>query len=175
MISIQRKLHITLCVPDGIILDRLEQQRQPLLREGAVYLENVHSLELLEQFLLMGFQKVLEIFKVWLFHKITPFPGQYTIPGEGKQQEVTTMPRVNLCRDPAKERREATRRIIKRGMAEQGIDTQQELARKIGVATHVLDRRMRGDVCWDVDILAKLVKPLRLTEHDAAVILGVSK
>lgn len=85
------------------------------------------------------------------------------------------MPRVNLGRDPIKERQEATRRIIKRGMAEQGIDTQQELARKIGVATHVLDRRMRGDVSWDVDILAKLVKPLRLTEHDAAVILGVSK
>lgn len=94
MISIQRKLRITLCVPDGIILDRLEQQRQSLLREGAVYLENVHSLELLEQFLLMGFQKVLEIFKVWLFHKITPFPGQYTTGEGGGQDKAPAGPGV---------------------------------------------------------------------------------
>lgn len=84
MISIQGKLRISLCIPDGIILDRLEQQRQSLLRERAVYLENVHSLELLEQFLLMGFQKVLEIFKVWLFHKITPFHGSILTRDSGR-------------------------------------------------------------------------------------------
>ena len=40
------------------------------------------------------------------------------------------MPRVNLGRDPTKDRQEATRRIIRRGMAEQGITTQKELAEK---------------------------------------------
>lgn len=83
------------------------------------------------------------------------------------------MPRVNLGRDPTKERQEATRRIIKRGMAEQGIDTQLELAQKIGVDRLYLQRRMSGAVVWDINTLAKLAKRLKLTEQDAAVILGV--
>ena len=44
------------------------------------------------------------------------------------------MPRVNLCRDPVKERQEATRRIIKRGMAEQGFDRQADIAQRIGMS-----------------------------------------
>ena len=35
-----------------------------------------------------------------------------------REKEATAMPRVNLGRDPAKERQEATRRSIKRGLVE---------------------------------------------------------
>ena len=57
------------------------------------------------------------------------------------------MPRVNLGRDPRAERQEATRRIIRRGMAEQGMRYDMELAGKT----------------------------LRLTPDDAAVMLGIKK
>lgn len=59
------------------------------------------------------------------------------------------MPRVNLGRDQVKERQEATRRIIRRGMAEQGFDRQEEMV--------------------------KLCKALHLTQADCSAILGVSK
>ena len=41
------------------------------------------------------------------------------------------MPRVNLGRDPVKERQEATRRIIRRGMAEQGFNRQSDIAQNL--------------------------------------------
>ena len=46
------------------------------------------------------------------------------------------MPRVNLCRDPVKDRQEATRRIIRRGMAEQGFDRQADIREK-GLAEYL--------------------------------------
>lgn len=57
------------------------------------------------------------------------------------------MPRVNLGRGPTKERQEATRRIIRRGMAEQGFDRQEEMV--------------------------KLCKALKLTQEDCSAILGI--
>ena len=85
------------------------------------------------------------------------------------------MPRVNLGRDPTKDRQEATRRIIRRGMAEQGITTQKELAERIGINEQILRKRMRGDTSWDLETMVKVVKRLRLTETDTAVILGEKK
>lgn len=85
------------------------------------------------------------------------------------------MPRVNLIRDPVKERREATSRIILRGMAQQGISTLGELAEKLGVSYQIVWRRMHGNTPWDVDTMALVVKRLRLTAEDCAVILGVRK
>lgn len=85
------------------------------------------------------------------------------------------MPRVNLGRDPTKDRQEATRRIIRRGMAEQGITTQKELAERIGINEQILRKRMRGDTSWDLETMVKIVKRLRLTESDTAVILGAKK
>ena len=85
------------------------------------------------------------------------------------------MPRVNLGRDPTRERQEATRRIIRRGMAEQGITTQRELAERIGINEQILRKRMRGDTSWDLETMVKVVKRLHLTEADTAVILGVKK
>lgn len=55
------------------------------------------------------------------------------------------MPRVNLGRDPTKERQEATRWIIRRGMVEQGIARQVDIAKTrhepavvLGEATDVI-------------------------------------
>ena len=85
------------------------------------------------------------------------------------------MPRVNLGRDPTKDRQEATCRIIRRGMAEQGITTQKELAERIGINEQILRKRMKGDTAWDLETMVKIVKRLRLTEMDTAVILGAKK
>ena len=85
------------------------------------------------------------------------------------------MPRVNLGRDPTKDRQEAPRRIIRRGMAEQGITTQKELAERIGINEQILRKRMKGDTAWDLETMVKIVKRLRLTEMDTAVILGAKK
>ena len=59
------------------------------------------------------------------------------------------MPRVNLGRDPTRERQEATRRIIRRGMAEQGITTQKELANseKAHEGRHLLGSGNDGEGC----------------------------
>lgn len=82
------------------------------------------------------------------------------------------MPRVNLGRDPTKERQETTRRIIRRGMAEQGIRHDVVLAEKMGVSKSVLSKRM-SSMSWDLDELIRLFKILHLTEQDAAIILGI--
>ena len=82
------------------------------------------------------------------------------------------MPKVNLGRDPVKERKEATRRIIRRGMAEQGIKTDKEVAIKMGLSAPSFSRRMT-DGYWKLEELVQLFKLLHLTERDAGVILGV--
>lgn len=82
------------------------------------------------------------------------------------------MPRVNLCRDPDKERREATRRIIRRGMADQGYRYDKDLAARAGISTAAFSRKMR-DCSWSLDELSDLCKILRLTAEDAAAMLGV--
>lgn len=82
------------------------------------------------------------------------------------------MPRVNLGRDPTRERQEATRRIIKRGMAEQGIERQEDIARKIGMSQPSFSVKLRTS-SWSLEEMARLSKTLRLSETDAAKILGI--
>jgi hypothetical protein len=84
------------------------------------------------------------------------------------------MPRVNLGRDPTKERQEATRRIIRRGMAEQGIQYGKNLALKMGISAPALSCRISA-CSFNLDELVRLCKVLHLTEQDAAVILGIRK
>ena len=84
------------------------------------------------------------------------------------------MPRVNLGRDPRAERQEATRRIIRRGMAEQGMRYDMELAGKVSISRPAFSRKMR-DCTWSLDELSRICKTLRLTADDAAVILGIKK
>ena len=84
------------------------------------------------------------------------------------------MPRVNLGRDPTKERQEATRRIIRRGMAEQGIERQADIARKIGMSQPSFSTKLRAS-SWSLEEMVKLCKALHLTQEDCSAILGVSK
>ena len=60
------------------------------------------------------------------------------------------MPRVNLGRDPTKERQEAPRRIIKRGMIEQGIERQTDMARKIGMSQPSFSTKLRAS-SWSLE------------------------
>lgn len=82
------------------------------------------------------------------------------------------MPRVNLGRDPVKERKEATRRIIRRGMAEQGIQFDKDVADKIGISAPSFSRKMAVG-CWTLEELIRLFQMLHLTEQDAAIVLGI--
>lgn len=82
------------------------------------------------------------------------------------------MPRVNLGRDPVKERQEATRRIIKRRMVEQGFDRQADIARKIGISQPSFSTKLRAS-SWSLEEMVKLCKTLRLTTEDSSVILGI--
>lgn len=82
------------------------------------------------------------------------------------------MPRVNLWRDPTKERQEVTRRIIRRGMAEQGIKRQADIAHKIGMSQPSFSAKLRAS-SWKLEEMVKLCKTLRLTQEDCSVILGV--
>lgn len=82
------------------------------------------------------------------------------------------MPRVNIGRDPIKERQEATRRIIKRGMAEQGINRQEDIARKIGMSQPSFSTKLRAS-SWSLEEMVKLCKALKLTQDDCSAILGV--
>ena len=84
------------------------------------------------------------------------------------------MPRVNLGRDPRAERQEATRRIIRRGMAEQGMRYDMELAGKVSISRPSFSKKMK-DCSWTLDELAGICKTLRLTPDDAAVMLGIKK
>ena len=82
------------------------------------------------------------------------------------------MPRVNLGRDPVKERQEATRRIIRRGMAERGIIRQKEVAQMIGMHPSYFSTKLRAS-SWSLEEMVKLCKTLRLTTEDSSVILGI--
>lgn len=82
------------------------------------------------------------------------------------------MPRVNLGRDPVKERQEATRRIIRRGMAEQGFNRQSDIAQKIGISQPSFSTKLRAS-SWSLEEMVKLCKTLRLTTEDSSVILGI--
>lgn len=82
------------------------------------------------------------------------------------------MPRVNLGRDPVKERQEATRRIIKRGMAEQGINRQEDIARKIGMSQPSFSTKLRAS-SWSLEEMVNLCKALKLTQEDCSAILGI--
>ena len=82
------------------------------------------------------------------------------------------MPRVNLGRDPIKERQEATRRIIKRGMVEQGFDRQADIAQRIGMSQPSFSTKLRAS-SWSLEEMVKLCKTLRLTQEDSTVILEI--
>ena len=82
------------------------------------------------------------------------------------------MPRVSLGRDPTKERQETTRRIIKRGMVEQGFDRQADIARKIGMSQPSFSTKLRAS-SWSIEEMVKLCKALKLTQDDCSAILGV--
>ena len=82
------------------------------------------------------------------------------------------MPRVSLGSDPTKERQEATRRIIRRGMAEQGFDRQEDIARKIGMSQPSFSTKLRAS-SWSLEEMVRLCKALRLTQDDCSAILGV--
>ena len=82
------------------------------------------------------------------------------------------MPRVGpLVRDPVKDRQEATRRIIRRGMIEQGISRQVDIAQKIGMSQPSFSTKMK-EASWSLEEMARLVQALRLSESDTAIILG---
>lgn len=82
------------------------------------------------------------------------------------------MPRVNLGRDPTRERQEATRRIIRRGMVEQGYNRQADIASKIGMSQPSFSTKLRAS-SWSLEEMAKLCKALKLTADDATAILGI--
>ena len=67
------------------------------------------------------------------------------------------MPRVNLGRDPTKERQEATRRIIRRGMAEQGFDRQADIAQRIGMSQPSFSTKLRAS-SWSLEEMVKLCR-----------------
>ena len=82
------------------------------------------------------------------------------------------MPRVNLGRDPTRDRQEATRRIIKRGMAEQGIERQEDIAKKIGMSQPSFSVKLRKS-SWSLEEMVRLCRALKLTTEDGAEILGI--
>lgn len=82
------------------------------------------------------------------------------------------MPKVKLGRNSTLERQEATKKVIRRAMAEHGISSQRELAQKIGETDSSFSRKFRTN-SWKVDDLSLLAGILHLTEADAAIILGI--
>ena len=82
------------------------------------------------------------------------------------------MPKVKLGRNSTLERQEATRKAIRRAMAERGICSQRELAKKMGETDSSFSRKFRTN-SWKIDDIALMAGILRLTESDAAIILGI--
>lgn len=82
------------------------------------------------------------------------------------------MPKVRLGRNPTLERQEATKKVIRRAMAERGICSQRELAKKMGETDSLFSRKFRTN-SWKIDDIALMAGILRLTESDAAIILGI--
>ena len=82
------------------------------------------------------------------------------------------MPKAKLGRNPTLERQEATRKVIRRAIAERGICSQRELAQKMGKTDSSFSRKFRTN-SWKIDDIALMAGILRLTESDAAIILGI--
>ena len=82
------------------------------------------------------------------------------------------MPRIRpLVRDPVKDRQEATRRIIRRGMIDQGIDRQVDMAKRIGMSQPSFSVKMK-EGNWSLEEMVRVVQTLKLSEGDTAIILG---
>lgn len=82
------------------------------------------------------------------------------------------MPKVKLGRNPTLERQEATRKVIRRAMAERGISSQRELAQKIGETDSSFSRKFKANK-WKIEEMASIASVLRFTSEDAAIILGI--
>lgn len=83
------------------------------------------------------------------------------------------MPRIRpLVRDPVKDRQEATRRIIRRGMIDQGINRQVDMAKRIGMSQPSFSVKMK-EGNWSLEEMVRVVQTLKLSEGDTAIILGV--
>lgn len=83
------------------------------------------------------------------------------------------MPRVNLGRDPAKERKKETRRIIKAAMGRQEM-RQKDVAEKIGISPLAFSSKInKGE--WRLEEMISIVSTLHLTAEETAVILGAKK
>lgn len=82
------------------------------------------------------------------------------------------MPRIRpLVRDPVKDRQEATRRIIRRGMIDQGINRQVDMAKRIGMSQPSFSVKMK-EGNWSLEEMVRVVQTLKLSEGDTAIILG---
>ena len=55
------------------------------------------------------------------------------------------MPKVKLGRNSTLERQEATKKVIRRAMAEHGISSQRELAQKIGETDSSFSRKFKAN------------------------------
>ena len=73
------------------------------------------------------------------------------------------MPKVKLGRNPTLERQEATRKVMRRAMAERGICSQRELAQKMGEtenAKNLVTRANQAHYGLDVDQLVVTVQKM---------------
>lgn len=82
------------------------------------------------------------------------------------------MPKVKLGRSSTLERQEATKKVIRRAMAERGISSQRELAQKMGKTDSSFSRKFKENK-WKIDEMASMASVLRFTAEDAAIILGI--
>ena len=82
------------------------------------------------------------------------------------------MPRIRpLVRDPVKDRQEATRRIIRRGMIDQGVDREVDMAKRVGMSQPSFSVKMK-EGNWSLEEMVRVVQTLKLSEGDTAIILG---
>ena len=84
------------------------------------------------------------------------------------------MPRVTLARDLDQERRDETRKIIRRGMINQGIAKHSDMASRLGYSQQWFSHKLQFSN-WTLEDMVKLCKILKLSADDAAVILGVRR
>lgn len=82
------------------------------------------------------------------------------------------MPKVKLGRNSTLERQEATKKVIRRAMAEHGISSQRELAKKMGETDSSFIRKFKANK-WKIDEMVSMASVLRFTAEDAAIILGI--
>ena len=82
------------------------------------------------------------------------------------------MPRVNLGRDPTRERQETTRKIIRTAMIRQNIAKQSDISARFGKSQQWFSQKLRKGN-WSLEDMVKLCGILKLGPEEAAVILGV--